>query len=64
MHKDIGCMVQEKEKEQNSKDYINPRPVVPQRLKLNTHRVYTCMVHEPQSAQGIKQEEDDENYGS
>ena len=31
----------EREKVLNYKDYINPRPIVPQRLGLNAHGIYT-----------------------
>ena len=31
----------EREKKQSYKNYPNPRPVVPLKLELNTHRIYT-----------------------
>ena len=33
--------VRERKKEQTYKDYVNPRLVVPQRLGLNAHGIYT-----------------------
>ena len=36
----------EEKKDPNYKDYTNLRPVVPQRLELNTHGVYTTTLND------------------